>query len=153
MITPSTCGSLSKMKYERLPLTLNVIRNLSSVFCRKKFVIWAEPHSRSSAKQFSWSLDKTLSSSKLSPEMISDQNVGMCSGGTYNPLLLPPELPSHDHESLTIQKFNEARKFSLHHDMKALTLSTFLTRFKPPPLACSKKGQQRQSFTLATIAK
>ena len=39
---------------------------------------------------------------------------------------------SHDHESLTIQKFNEARKFSLHHDMKALTLSTFLTRFKPP---------------------
>ena len=81
-----------------------------------------------------------------------DQNVVMCSGGTYNPLLLPPELPSHDHESLTIQKFNEARKFSLHHDMKALTLSTFLTRFKPP-LACSKKGQQRQSFTLATIAK
>ena len=84
--------------------------------------------------------------------MISYQNVGMCSGGTYNPLVLPPELPSHDHESLTIQKFNEARKFSLHHDMKALTLSTFLTRFKPP-LACSKKGQQRQSFTLATIAK
>ena len=37
-----------------MPLALNVIRKKILCSAEKSFVIWAEPHSRSSAEQFSW---------------------------------------------------------------------------------------------------
>jgi hypothetical protein len=45
-------GHLAKQKYERMALALNVIRKKVLCSAEKSSVIWAEPHSRSSAEQF-----------------------------------------------------------------------------------------------------
>ena len=45
-------GHLAKQKYERMPLALNVMRKKVLCSAEKSSVIWAEPHSRSSAEQF-----------------------------------------------------------------------------------------------------
>ena len=45
-------GHLAKQKYERMPLALNVIQKKVRCSAEKSSVIWAEPHSRSSAKLF-----------------------------------------------------------------------------------------------------
>ena len=45
-------GHQAKQKYERMQLALNVIRKNFLFSAEKSSVICAEPHSRSSAKQF-----------------------------------------------------------------------------------------------------
>ena len=45
-------GHLAKQKYERMSLALNVIGKKVLCSAEKSSVIWAELHSRSSAKQF-----------------------------------------------------------------------------------------------------
>ena len=45
-------GHQAKLKYERMPLELNVIQKKVLCSAEKSSVIWAEPHSKSSAEQF-----------------------------------------------------------------------------------------------------
>ena len=47
-------GHLAKQKYERMPLALNVIQKKVLCSAEKSSVIWAKPHSRSSAEPNIW---------------------------------------------------------------------------------------------------